>query len=192
VLGVVLSARRADAFEREWHLGAGLGAVLPKDAYGAGGAVALHLAYGLSDMFDARLEARTSLHQLSEDNLRAQPEERRRDYVLSEERIRALTEETLSFSQATVGVAYKLDIIEWVPYLGVRAGYYRFGTKPFEGAFAPGEAYEQSGGVIGTMLGVDYAFSRSAGIGLELDYDTLLPTGGAFGALLHAEYRWGF
>ena len=90
-----------------------------------------------------------------------------------------------SFSQAMVGLAYKVDVIEWVPYIGVRAGYYRFGDAPPLKEFPPGKAYAQGGGSIGTMLGVDYAFSRSAGIGAELDYDTLRPRGGALAASLH-------
>jgi hypothetical protein len=93
--------------------------------------------------------------------------------------------------QASVGVAYKLDIIEWVPYLGIRAGAYHFTARPAAEA-DPDESYARSGGMIGTMLGVDYALSRAAAIGLELDYDTLLPEGGAFGAVLRGEYRWGW
>ena len=42
------------------------------------------------------------------------------------------------------------------------------------------------------MCGLDYSFTRSAAIGVEVSDDFLLPHGEVFGALLHAEYRWGF
>lgn len=179
-LFVVALPRTASAFERQWHLGAGLGWVVPKDAYTSGPAVALHLAYGISDMFDARVEVRSSLHDLEAPASSASAEER------------ALGGGRNSFSQAMVGLAYKVDVIEWVPYLGVRAGYYRFGATPPLAKFPIGKEYARQGGSLGTMLGVDYAFSRSAAIGAEVDYDTLLPRGGAFSASLHVEYRWGF
>ena len=43
-----------------------------------------------------------------------------------------------------LGVAYKFDIIEWVPYLGFRAGYFHLGPAPL----AP---YRSNGGSIGAM-----------------------------------------
>lgn len=161
-VGASITPARALAFEKQWHLGGGAGIVAPSSEYDVGGSVALHAAYGLSDMFDARFDLRSSLHDLSDGD-----------------------DGRTTLWLGSLGVAYKLDVIEWVPYLGIRAGYYRFGTQP------AGD-YQRHGGMLGTVLGLDYAFSRSAGVGVELEYDTLLPSGGAFGALLHAEYRWGF
>ena len=157
-----LLSRTASAFERQWHLGAGVGVVLPGETYATGGAAALHLAYGLSDVFDARLTLAGSMHE-SDDEL----------------------SQKTSLGLATLGLAYKLDIIEWVPYFGVRAGGYYFGEAPF----AP---YSRAGGALGGMAGIDYSFSRSFAIGAELSYDELLPEGHVSGALLRAEYRWGF
>ena len=77
------------------------------------------------------------------------------------------------------------NVIEWVPYFGVRAGGYYFGSEPR----AP---YSRRGGAIGGMAGFDYSFSRSFAVGTELSYDLLLPEGGVYGALVRAEYRWGF
>lgn len=135
---------------------------MPSGRYRSGGALSLHGAYGLSDVFDARVELRSSLHSRAGKGV-------------------GLT----VLSQAAVGLAYKLDVIEWVPYFGIRAGYYQFSSQPVT-------PFAERGGMIGAFGGVDYAFSRSAGVGFELDYDTLLPDGGAFAALLHAEYRWGW
>ncbi len=61
VLGVGLSLalsaapRSADAFEREWHLGVG-GGVASGTELGMSPALSAYAAYGLSDVFDARLE----------------------------------------------------------------------------------------------------------------------------------------
>jgi hypothetical protein len=134
----------------------------PTSAYGKGGAVALHGAYGLSDVFDARLTLASSLQDSKEDD----------------------TKHTV-LSLATLGLAYKLDVIEWVPYFGVRAGGYFFSSAPLG-------PYSKQGGALGGMAGFDYSFSRSAAVGAELSYDHLLPEGGVYGALLRAEYRWGF
>lgn len=160
--------RSASAFERQWHVGAGLGVLVPSRVYGAGGAAALHAAYGLSDVFDARLALTGSLHEPDDDN-----------------------EKRTSLGLATLGLAYKLDIIEWVPYFGVRAGGYYFTQAP--PASKPDvETYSRGGGAVGAMAGVDYSFSRSFAVGAELSYDELLPEGHVSGAFLRAEYRWGF
>lgn len=171
-LGTLASPATARAFERQWHVGAGGGLVLPSRGHHPGPAASLHAAYGLSDMFDARLELRSSLHE-------------EKSAPRDDQAMPAPDEPPNSLSQLALGLAYKVDIIEWVPYLGVRAGYYRFGVAPQGG-------YARHGGMIGAVLGMDYAFSRSAAVGAEIDYDTLLPEGGALATQLHFEYRWGF
>ena len=154
--------RTALAFERQWHLGAGAGATLPGKVYGVGPAVALHLAYGISDFFDARLSLAGSRHEAGSE-----------------------AEQGTKFGLVTLGLAYKLDIIEWVPYVGFRAGGYYF-TNAAPALEARG------GGALGGMAGVDYSFSRSFAIGAELSYDALLPEGHVSGALLRSEVRWGY
>jgi hypothetical protein len=173
--GALLSAaawlcpQQARAFEGQWHLGAGLGVMAPTSSYELGGALALHGAYGISDVFDARLTLASSLFKPKE----------------SDDAAATRSSDTLNLSLATLGLAYKLDVIEWVPYFGVRAGGYYFGSEPL----AP---YSRRGGAIGGMAGFDYSFSRSFAVGTELSYDLLLPEGGVYGALVRAEYRWGF
>lgn len=158
---VAFGEGRASAFEQQWHLGIGGGVTVPSEEYRAGAAVSLYGAYGISDVFDVRLSATGALLHLSPDG-----------------------GGRTSLSLGTLGLAYKLDVIEWVPYFGVRAGYYEFGS-------AVGE-YSKRGAALGGMCGLDYSFSRSAAIGVEVSDDFLLPHGEVFGALLHAEYRWGF
>lgn len=151
----------AHAFEKQWHLGIGGGVMVPSAEYRAGGAASLHAAYGISDVFDVRLTAAGSiLHLLPDGGGRT------------------------SLSLGTLGLAYKVDVIEWVPYCGARAGFYAFGTGIGE--------YSKNGASLGGMCGVDYSFARSAAVGVEVSEDFLLPHGAVFGALLHAEYRWGF
>lgn len=167
-LAAWLCPERAHAFEGQWHLGAGLGVLSPTSTYKMGGALALHGAYGISDVFDARLTLTSSL---------VEPKESAGDETNDSSKA--------TLSLATLGLAYKLDVIEWVPYFGVRAGGYYFGASPLG-------VYSKGGGAIGGMAGFDYSFSRSFAVGAELSYDLLLPEGGVYGALARAEYRWGF
>ncbi len=152
----------AGAFEREWHLGGGLGAA---DFIGSDEPIApaacLYAAYGLSDMFDARLEFTGSRHPLDDGS------------------------HTVLYSGAA-GIAYKIDVIEWVPYVGLLAGYYSYDAL--------------SGGIgFSTALGLDYAVSRNFGLGVQLRYHwttatvpTSLTEGEYFTGFLRAEYRWGW
>ena len=164
-LGLALWAfapRSALAFERQWHLGLGAGISAPSEAYKIAPALSLHGAYGISDVFDVRLTATGSLLRPSADDSKHH-----------------------SLSLATLALAYKLDVIEWIPYGGVRAGFYTFGDLP------AGD-FHRRGGSVGGVCGLDYSFTRGAAVGFEASEDFLLPHGTVFSALLHVEYRWGF
>ncbi|HET9954616.1 MAG TPA: hypothetical protein VFQ61_08930 [Polyangiaceae bacterium] len=149
------------AFERQWHVGLGVGLLQPKHADGLSLGVIGHAAYGLTDEFDAR-------------------------FTLGATQTRGTAPESRAtwFSFSTLGLSYKLDIIEWVPYLGVRAGFFRF-----EHALP---TYAKQGGSIGGMAGLDYSITRNTALGAEVGYDALLPQGALFTAVVRAEYRWGF
>lgn len=171
---VALSATSiARAFERQWHLGGGLGvAAVPGSDYPAGPLVGAHLAYGVSDMFDARLELGLSRHVLD-----------------------ATPAQTQWLYGADAGFVYKIDVIEWVPYLGLLAGLHGASEEPrakaSDGA-APFHRYEAD---VAMVLGVDYAFARSFALGVELRYHAVVrhPTETGYSvAMLHAEYRWGW
>lgn len=94
---------KAQAFERQWHLGANLGSEgLNTANWGPTGGV--YAAYGLNDYFDVSLSLSTTYHPAS-------PE--------------------LSSFHALAGIAYKLDVFRWVPSIGVQlGGSYIDGTAP--------------------------------------------------------------
>ena len=127
---------------------------------------AAYAAYGLSDVFDARLEVTA------------------RGY-----HYRAGEEQNPNALSAMVGVAYKLDVLRWVPWAGVYAGYLGFLDAPRAGL-----AFKRHDAALGLGLGLDYGISRKLGVGVTLRFDNALVNADArnFDALLRAEYRWGW
>jgi hypothetical protein len=93
---------------------------------------------------------------------------------------------------AELGLSYKLDVLEWIPYFGLGVGYALFdGPRPPERS--------ESEATLSAHGGLDYAFSRSFGAGLQIAYRGFLadvPTSLSdtpyFTGLLRAEYRWGW
>lgn len=184
LLSLVTSSSISQAFERQWHLGAGLG--LGGFGRVAGSSVPFsddglklpmvgaHAAYGLSDMFDARLELTWGLHSLDGSPDVVDPE----------------LEQTHVVSAAT-GLSYKLDVIEWIPYLGLLAGYYGYFGGP---ALASDGLKPGGGGDLGAslILGLDHALSRDVAVGVQLRYHRLLAGEDYFTAQLRVEHTWGF
>jgi hypothetical protein len=158
----LLESGRAEAFERQWHFGGGAGMASPGTGFALGPAVGLHGAYGLSDVFDARLEL-----------------------LLSQHAPRAEGASADRFYGAKLGVAYKLDVIQWIPYFGVTAG--------FLGALEPRDQYRAAQGTIGAMGGLDYAVGRNLGVGVigTVDY-ALGPPATMTAGVLRVEYRFGW
>jgi hypothetical protein len=155
-------AEPARAFERQWHVGGGLGAASASASEGAGFgmglALGLHGAYGISDVFDARLELQGSRHDVG-----GIP---------------------VSMFLTRAGLAYKLDVLEWIPYVGGSAG--AFGVVWDEGATIRPCA--------GGFAGLDYAVSRHVGVGVfvALDYVFANPNLIAGTGLVRGEYRFGW
>jgi len=162
-IGLSFACRPSHAFEREWHLGAGAG-VANGNGLALSPALAAYAAYGLSDVFDARVELTA-----------------RGYHVGSDQNPNALS--------AMAGVAYKLDVLRWVPWAGVYVGYLTFlDTPPVTSTFKRNDL------ALGLGLGLDYAFTRKFGVGVTLRFDEALGRSSAstFDALLRAEYRWGW
>ncbi len=60
-----LAPSHARAFERERHVGGGVGITAYPHYYGAGPSLGLHAGYGISDVFDLKLELLGSSHSYS-------------------------------------------------------------------------------------------------------------------------------
>jgi hypothetical protein len=164
----------AQAYERQWHAGGGLGYAFFAEGgntlHGLG--VGAHLTYGLSDAFNLLVQVDGSNH-----------------FGPAPFAPRVL-------ASGSVGVGYVIDVLQWVPYVGVMAGGY--------GVFAPG-ACGAAGepACVGARLGLsvpfglDYQLSRSFALGVAGRYGILLfgEAGGVGQTLtmyLRAEYLWGY
>jgi hypothetical protein len=168
---VGLSASAA-AVERQWHLGAGLGAGTFKGSSGLAPGAGAYAAYGISDVFDARLELTAITYDFTEPPA---PVDRTQVY------------------SALIGLSYKVDVIEWVPYMGLLVGYTRFsgGPKP--------EQRSKNDLGFDAHVGLDYLWTRSVGFGTKLGYqgflgnppDSLADTP-SFVFMVRTEYRWGW
>ena len=172
VSALLATAAPARAVERQWHAGIGLGAAAFTGARASAPLVELFGAYGLNDMFDARLELSGSTHDFTKDG---EAEDRTQIY------------------SALTGLRYNLDVIEWVPHFGVAFGYYRFSAGPL-----PDERFRNELG-FEAEVGIDYLFSREVGAGVKLAYHGfLLDPPSSLGntpmlvALLAVERRWGW
>lgn len=153
---LVLLALETDAFafERQWHLGGGLGGLVAND-YSLGPALNAYAAYGISDVFDLRLEASASYNDPS-----------------------------LLYG-GKLALAYKIDVIEWIPYAGVDAGF--LGVTSHRGRFEPASP------TVGGLVGLDYAFSRDFGLGVAAFYDyAIVGEASLISAFLRAEYHFGY
>ena len=156
VAGCCLSARTALAFENQWHLGAGLGTVayVNNKQYQVP-TLSLHGAYGVSDVFDARLEAGAGLPVAP-----------------------AKSGSSLEYAEAIM--AYKVDIIEWIPWVGLGAGVF--------GATGGFQGYQRHAvqPAAGLWLGMDYAFAREWGVGAAVAVHSWFLDSGRHGLRLAA------
>jgi hypothetical protein len=110
-------------------LGGGLGVANPTHAgVRPGPAVDLYAAYGLTDMFDVKL-----------------------DLVASDHAVDGLDDRYRTFL-GTLGLAYKIDVIEWIPYLGLSAGLWRTDLPETV-------SEKQQDIALGGFAGLDYAVS---------------------------------
>jgi hypothetical protein len=164
-----LSSRDAQAFERQWHVGASAGyspyinpAGVTLHGFGGG----LHLTYGVSDTINFLVLADVSVHP-------ATTHERKPvDGIL--------------LGGGSIGLGYVFDILQVVPYVGAAVGGY-YAVDPV----TPGGRL-----AVTVPFGLDYQLSRSFAVGLAGEYKLLFldpaGVGQRFGAFLRAEYIWGY
>jgi hypothetical protein len=152
----VFSCVPARAFERQWHVGGGVGLASESGGYDIGPVLGVHGAYGISDVFDVRLELQASRNDLA-------------DFPVW-------------FYAARAGLAYKLDVLTWIPYGGASAGGF-FMTWPNGTRLRP---------CIGAFAGLDYAVSPHVGMGVfgAGDYVLANPNLLVGTLLFRAEYRF--
>ncbi len=166
----LLLPRHAQAFEREWHVGGGLGVTAYPHYYSTGPALGINAAYGISDVFDLKLELLGSYQGYN-----ASP--------------KSPTEHAQPYS-AIAGLSYKLDVLQWIPYGALLVGY-----QHIAGALPQGEPFRRDDVLASIVLGLDYEMTREFGLGVSLRTDMLLSSpskGEAFTPMLRAEYHWGF
>jgi hypothetical protein len=169
-LSALLAPRRAAAFERQWHLGGGLGVTAYPKYYQVGPALGLNAAYGISDVFDVKLELLGGLNSYTAP--------------------KATESERAEPWSAAAGLSYKLDILQWIPYGALLVGY-----QHISGRIPNAEPFKRDDALAAVVLGLDYAVSRDFGLGASVRADFLLASddhSAGFTPMLRAEYHWGF
>lgn len=168
-----LLPRPAAAFERQHHLGVDGGvafvSVDQKPTLSVGGGGGLHYAYGLSDAFNLLVEGAFCPVALQED---PEPNHNRPTMI----------------ENVGVGVAYTLDVLRWVPYVGLLAS----------GFTLHGGSIEGVRGAAGATIaaGLDYQLTRHVALGLAVRQHFMLSDLGDYPSytqiFLRAEWVWGF
>lgn len=175
-LALACGAGDAHAIERQHHLGLGpaLGVleIQDKSTASAGFGGALHYAYGLTDQWN--LTASASSVVVAADQKQDQP---------TSPRTRPATVDNLG-----VGAAYVIDILRWVPYLGVEAGAYRLaGGTVASSLFVPGAS---------AGAGLDYQLNRDFAVGVAGRQHFILGKLSTYPSyttvVLRFEYMWGY
>ncbi len=167
-LATLAAPAAAHAFERQWHAGIGYGvATFPGADAPLAPLAGIHGAYGVSDFFDVRVDLFIAMHSFAEGQ---------RTFVHS----------------ASAGMAYKLDVFEWIPWAALEIGAYGMDGDP--GLDGRSGSIDPGGSV---ALGLDYALSRRFGLGGEGRMHMIMGTAEQGTAsyltfLVRAEYRWGW
>jgi outer membrane protein with beta-barrel domain len=169
-------ARRAEAFERQQHLGIDGGYSLlkidGKSTVDSGGGFGVHYAYGISDAFNLSVELQHSIVALNQ----------RLDSPSTPHTFPAYA------SSATVGAQYVFDVLTWVPYAGLLAGPYLMG----------GGTIDSPKVLFGAQLelGIDYQLSRSFAVGVAYHEHFVLSDMSTypvfFNVFARVEYVWGW
>jgi hypothetical protein len=170
-LAALLTPSAAHAYERQWHAGLSFGySYLATDPsfHGLGGA--LHLTYGINDMFNAMVQFDVTAHP---------------------------SDSPLLIGSASAGIGYVVDILQVVPYVGVMVGAYDLWTpsSPCGADLQPSCHSARLGASL--PFGLDYTVTRSFNIGFAGRYHLLFlsPRGGIeqmITAYARAEYVWGY
>lgn len=175
--GAVLAmSSSAEAIERQHHLGLdpalGILHVSGKSTASVGIGGGIHYAYGLTDQWNLGVEASSVV--VAADQAQDTP---------TTPRNRPAT-----VDHAAVGVGYVIDILRWVPYIGVHGGAYRLaGGTLDEALFLPG---------LSVGAGIDYQISRQIAVGVAAREHLMISKLDTYSSyltlLLRVEYMWGY
>jgi hypothetical protein len=173
---VLFAPSTASAFEHQHHIGVDGGVAFisidqkPTLSVGAGGGI--HYSYGLSDAFNLLVEGAFCGVALQEDQ---EPKHNRATMI-----------ENLG-----VGVAYTLDVVRWVPYIGVLASGFTLHGGSIQ------DVRVTAGATV--ALGIDYQVMRGPkhlAVGLAIRQHFMLSDLADYPSytqiFLRAEYVWGF
>lgn len=158
-------ANPASAVEREQHLGLDLGGntlVIGGSGGDPGFSVGAHWTYGLTDQFDLMLEGAWSAEMLKQ--------------------------HAGTVTNAGAGLAYVLDVLQWVPYFGLLvSGYELTGSEIGGPKLLPG-------GVL--ALGLDYRLNRALELGVAVREHMLFTEASTYPSFVQVfariEYTWGW
>jgi len=172
-VALALAPRHAAAFEHQHHLGVDGGvafiSIQDKPTLSVGGGGGVHYAYGLSDAFNLLVEGAFCPVALQED---PEPNHNRPTMI----------------ENFGVGVAYTLDVVRWVPYIGLMAS----------GFTLHGGSVDGVRGAVGATIagGIDYQLTRHVALGLAVRQHFMLSDITDYPSytqiFLRAEWVWGF
>lgn len=166
----------AYAFERQHHVGIGpelgLLKIDDKSTMSVGGGARAHYTYGLSDSFNLLIEGSSTIVALDQ-KLDEPTSPRTRPAALH---------------GVSVGAAYVLDVLQFVPYGGVLA----------EGTLLTGGTLDKPHfiGGVSAVIGLDWQIQRSFAVGIAGHQHFLLTDFSKYPSFttigLQAEYVWGW
>ena len=163
----------ASAFEHQHRLGVDGGVAFisidQKPTLSVGGGGGIHYSYGLSDAFNFLAEGAFCPVALQED-----PEPKHNRATMIE--------------NVGAGIAYTLDVVRWVPYIGVLVSGFMLHGGSIEGA------RPNIGATI--AAGIDYQATRHLALGVAVRQHFIFSDIADYPSytqiFLRAEYVWGF
>lgn len=176
VVALLLPERDALAIERQHHIALSpslaMLKVADKSTLSVGAGLSVDYTYGLSDQFNfvASLGAsRVAANQQQDDA--TSPHTRPADV-----------------QHATAGVAYVIDVLRFVPYVGAQLGAYRLSGGTLDSAVVtPG---------VSLTLGLDYQLDRHWAVGVAGEQHLLLAKTATYPSyttlMLRVEVMWGY
>ncbi len=168
--------RAAEAIERQHHIGLdpslSMLKVDDKSTMSVGAGLGLHYTYGINDQFNFMAEMNVSrVAANQEQDEPSAPRTRPADVA-----------------HATAGVGYVIDVLRFVPYVGLSLGAYRLSGGTLDHALVlPGAEL---------AVGLDYQLDRHWAVGVAVRQHLLVTRASTYPsyttALLRFEYMWGY